>query len=172
MRVCGVPKSGHGTHFSHRAGNRGTLASFVSARYLFNKPFAELIDLSSYSLVFVAFLAAPWLMSKRGHVQIDLVIMRVSPKAQKYWNAMVNFAMVIIALILAYVAMLLTWSYLINHRVMQDVLDTPQWILLIPIPVGAFFLALQSLLNGIEDWKCARSMCPAKVEDPLDGAGL
>jgi len=142
------------------------------SRYTVNKPFAELIDLSSYALVWVAFLGAPWLMSRRGHVQIDLFISRVSPKAQRYWNAAANFAMVVIAMVMAYVGMVITVDYLINDRVMQDVMETPQWILLLPIPVGAFFLAVQSLLNGIDDWKCARALCRAKTQDPVDGAGL
>lgn len=142
------------------------------SRYTVNKPFAELIDLSSYALVLVAFLGAPWLMGKRGHVQIDLFISRVSPKAQKYWNAGANFAMVVIALVLAYVGMSITINYLINGRVMQDVMETPQWILLLPIPVGSFFLALQSLLNGIDDFKCARSYCRARPQDPEDLGGL
>lgn len=142
------------------------------SRYLFNKPFAELIDLAGYSLVFIVFLGAPWLMSKRGHVRIDMFVEMVSPKAQKYWNAATNFAVVIIALVIAYIGFRLTSNYLINDRVMQDVMDTPQWILLLPIPLGSFFLALQSLLNGIEDLKCARSACPAEPEQPLAKAGL
>ena len=142
------------------------------SRYLFNKPFAGLIDLSGYSLVFIVFLGAPWLMSKRGHVRVDLFMDMVSPRAQKYWDAGTSFAVVIIALVMAYVGFLLTSSYLVNGRVMQDVLDTPQWILLLPIPVGAFFLALQALLNGLEDLKCAKNMCPIEPAETPDGASL
>ena len=142
------------------------------SRYLFNKPFAELIDLSGYSLIFIVFLGAPWLMSKRGHVRIDLFLDKASPKAQHYWNAVTNFAVVFIALVICYIGALLTINYLIKGRVMQDVMDTPQWILLLPIPVGSFFLALQALLNGLEDLKCAKDFCPAKTEEPLEGAGL
>jgi len=128
------------------------------SRYLFNKPFASLIDLSSYALVWVAFLAAPWLMGNRGHVHIDLFMSRTSAKAQRYWMVVVDFAMVVIALVIAYVGMLLTVDYFLNDRVMQDWMQTPQWILLLPIPLGAFFLALRSLLNGLEDLKQARSV--------------
>ncbi len=121
------------------------------SRFLFHKPFAELVDFSSYALVWVAFLAAPWLMLQRGHVVIDLIITRVSETAQHRWRAIAHFAMVIIALVVAYVGGLLTVDYLIHHRVMQDVTQTPQWILLLPIPLGSFFLALASLMNGLED---------------------
>ena len=138
------------------------------SRYLFNKPFGELIDLSSYALVFVSFLGAPWLMARRGHVQIDLFMTRVAPRTQKRWSAGVHFAMIVIALVMAYVGMSITINYLINHRVMQDVMETPQWILLLPIPVGAFFLALQSLLNGIQDLKDAKTASRTKGEETPD----
>jgi len=126
------------------------------SRFLFHKPFAQLVDFSSYALVWVAFLAAPWLMLQRGHVVIDLIITRVSETAQHRWRAIAHFAMIIVALVVAYVGGLLTVDYLINGRVMQDVTETPQWILLLPIPLGSFFLALASLTNGLEDLKLSR----------------
>ncbi|MDR3332293.1 MAG: TRAP transporter small permease, partial [Synergistaceae bacterium] len=44
------------------------------SRYLLNKPFAFLIDYSSYSLLFIAFLGAPWLLQQNGHVSIDMLV--------------------------------------------------------------------------------------------------
>lgn len=121
------------------------------SRYLFNKPFAPLIDLSSYALVWVAFLGAPWLMGQRRHIRIDMIADRVSPRAAQRWSVVIDFVVVVITWVIAYIGGLLTVDFLIKGRVMQDVLATPQWILLIPIPVGAFFWGLQSLLNGLED---------------------
>ncbi len=139
------------------------------SRFLFHRPFAELVDFSSYALVWVAFLAAPWLMLHRGHVVIDLIITRVSEKAQHRWRAIAHFAMVIIALVVAYVGGLLTVDYLIHGRVMQDVTQTPQWILLLPIPVGSFFLALASLMNGLEDLKRSGHASSPKSAERAEG---
>jgi C4-dicarboxylate transporter DctQ subunit len=138
-------------------------------RYLFNEPFSNLIDYSSYALIFVAFLGSPWLMGKRGHVNIDLFINMLSPKAQKYWNAVIHFLMVIIAAVVAYVGTALTSNYFITGRVMQDYMSTPQWIVLFPIPLGCLFLALQSLLNGIQDIKEAKSMSGNTTENNAAG---
>lgn len=139
------------------------------SRFFFNKPFAELVDLSSYALVWVAFFGAPWLMLERGHVVIDLLISRVGARSQDLWRALANFAMVLISLVVAYVGGLLTVDYLINGRIMQDVMETPQWILLLPIPVGSFFLALASLVNGIEDLKRARRGSGSGAKEHLKG---
>lgn len=131
------------------------------SRYAFREPFAFLIDLSGYALVFVAFLSAPWLLSVRGHVQVDLLINRVRPKAQAYWNAIVHVWMALVALAITYPALLLTWEYLVKHRVMQDTLDTPQWILLLPIPLGSFFVVVQAVLNAVDDIRTWRARAAA-----------
>ncbi len=140
------------------------------SRYLANKPFAWIIDFSGYALVFVAFLAAPWLMARRGHVNIDLLIVRFSPKVQKYWMAVVSFVMIPVACIIAYIGALLAYRYLIDHVVMTDVIHTPQWVLLLPIPLGSFFLALRSFVNGMEDLKEARKLRADTSGSSQDGA--
>lgn len=140
------------------------------SRYIANKPFAELIDLSAYSLIWVAFLGAPWLMRQRRHVVIDLFITRTKPRVQSRWKAGAHFAMVVIALVLAYVSLRLTIDYIATGRVMTDYMRTPQWIVLLPIPVGSFFLALASALNGIEDVKQSRCLVPSRpADDHTDG---
>jgi len=145
-----------------------TFATF--SRYLANKPFAAIIDLSGYALVFVAFLAAPWLMARRGHVSIDLLIEKFSPKVQKYWTAVVSFVMIPVAAIIAYIGALLTYDYLLTDVIMADMMDTPQWILLFPIPLGSFFLALRSLINGVEDIKEARKLSADANGSSQEGA--
>jgi len=141
------------------------------SRYLFNRPFAPLIDLSSYALVWVAFLGAPWLMGQRRHIRIDLIADRVSPRARQRWGIVIDYVVVGITWVIAIVGGLLTVDYLIKGRVIQDVLATPRWILLLPIPVGSFFWGLQSLLNGIEDFKKLKEAGAASPESRLRCCG-
>ena len=109
-------------------------------------------------------------MGRRGHVNIDLLIVRFSPKVQKYWTAVVSFVMIPVAAIIGYIGAILTYDYLLTDVIMADMIDTPQWILLFPIPVGSLFLALRSLLNGIEDIKEARKLCADANGSSQDGA--
>lgn len=134
------------------------------SRYLFNEPFAPLIDLSSYALVWVAFLGAPWLMGQRRHISIDLIADRVSPRVRQRWGIVIDFVVVAVTWVIAVIGGMLTVDYLVKDRVMQDVLSTPQWILLLPIPVGAFFWGLQSLLNGMEDLRLLKATPPSLNE--------
>jgi len=119
------------------------------SRYLLHEPLAFLIDLSGYGLIFVAFLAAPWLMSIGGHVEVDFLVSRVSPRAERYWRAVIDFVTAVVALAIMYPSVQLTTDFFSKGRVMQDSIKTPQWILILPIAVGCLFVAIQAVLNGI-----------------------
>lgn len=139
------------------------------SRYLFNRPFAPLIDLSSYALVWVAFLGAPWLMGQRRHIRIELIAERVSPKARERWTVAIDLVVVVITWVIAYVGGLLAVDFLIKGRVMQDVLATPQWVLLLPIPLGAFFWGMQSVANAMEDLVALKALSGPSLGDEASG---
>lgn len=117
------------------------------SRYLFNKPFSFLIDYSSYSLLFIAFLGAPWLLQKRGHVAIDMVVKALPPKIRPFWCAAIDLTIAFIFGVICYIGATLTYTNIINQVVIADFLSTPKWILMAPIPVSAFFLMVQAIRN-------------------------
>ncbi len=121
------------------------------SRYLFNKPYAFLIDYSSYSLLYIAFLGSPWLLQKRGHVAIDMLVNALPPGVRPFWCAAVNLITAFISVVICWIGLSLTYTNIINRVVVDDFLSTPKWILMAPIPVSAFFLAVQSIRNMIED---------------------
>lgn len=124
------------------------------SRALFNEPFAFLIDYASYSLLYIAFLGAPWLLSKRGHINIDMVINALRPKARKIWQAVLDLALAAIAVVLCIIGFQLTKSNFLNGVTIADFLNTPQWLLLVCIPVGSFFTAVEAIrlcIRGLMD---------------------
>lgn len=131
------------------------------SRALFNEPFAFLIDYASYALLYIAFLGAPWLLSKRGHINIDMVINALSPKAKKIWQAALDLVLAIVCIVLCVIGFQLTKSNFVNRVIISDFLNTPQWILLISVPLGSFFTAVEAIRL------CIRGL----VEKPTDKAG-
>lgn len=131
------------------------------SRALFNEPFAFLIDYASYALLYIAFLGAPWLLSKRGHINIDMVINALPPKAKKIWQAVLDLVLAIVCIILCVIGFQLTKSNFANHVIISDFLNTPQWILLVSVPVGSFFTAIEAIRL------CIRGL----LEKPADAAG-
>lgn len=129
------------------------------SRALFNEPFAFLIDYASYALLYIAFLGAPWLLSKRGHINIDMVINALSPKARRIWQAVLDLVLAAVAVVLMVIGFQLTKSNFVNGIIISDFLNTPQWILLVCIPVGSFFTAVEAIRL------CVRGLLTKPVEE-------
>ena len=132
------------------------------SRYLFNKPYAFLTDYSTYSLLFIAFLGAPWLMQQRGHTNIDLVPNALSVHKRHKWMACIEILVAVICVIVTYVGILVTQDAIRNGTRLTDTFGTPKWILLIAIPIGCFFTALQSIRCAVEDFKSKEGLEEAK----------
>ena len=114
-------------------------------RKLFNMPFAFLIDYASYSLLYIAFLGAPWLLGKRGHINIDLFTNMMKPKFQRYWQVGLDIVLAFTCIVIAVVSFIITRTNIINGVIISDFLSTPQWILMICVPVGSFFTAVEAI---------------------------
>lgn len=118
-------------------------------RKLFNEPLAFLIDYASYSLLYIAFLGAPWLLSKRGHINIDLVTNAMKPKFRHYWQVGLDFVLAFTCIVIAVVSFIITKTNFVNGVVISDFLNTPQWVLMVSVPVGSFFTAVEAIRLAI-----------------------
>lgn len=122
------------------------------SRYLFNKPFAFLTDYATYSLLFIAFLGAPWLMQQRGHTCIDMIPNALPPRTRHIWNGVVELVMAAVVFVVAYVGFLVTQTAFASGTSLTDTFGTPKWILLCTIPIGSFFLGIQCIRCAVEDF--------------------
>ncbi len=118
-------------------------------RALFNEPFAFLIDYATYALLYIAFLGAPWLLSKRGHINIDMFINKASPNVRRVWQIILDLVLAFVCAVLFVIGFQLTRTNFLNHVTISDFLNTPQWILLISVPVGSFFTAVEAIRLAI-----------------------
>ncbi|MDR1246214.1 MAG: TRAP transporter small permease [Clostridiales Family XIII bacterium] len=122
------------------------------SRYMFNKPFAFLIDYSAYSLLYITFLSAPWLYKNKGHVNIELITDYFPAKFKRNWYGVLDIVVIIIAVVMFTVSFNLTKSNIINNIRVADFLDTPKWLLIVPIPVSMVVLAFQAFLNMLKNF--------------------
>ena len=120
-------------------------------RYLFNRPFAFITEYTTYSLVYISFLGAPWLLQLRKHVGIDLVVEALPPHIRRWWSAAISLTIMFVAVVICYYSAVLTTNFYLGGIAASDFLRTPRWLLLVSIPVGCFFLMIQALRNAIED---------------------
>ena len=121
----------------------------TATRKLFNMPFAFLIDYASYSLLYIAFLGAPWLLGKRGHINIDLITNMMKPKLQRYWQVGLDLVLAFTCIVVTVISFIITKTNFVNGVVISDFLSTPQWILMICVPLGCFFTAVEAIRLAI-----------------------
>ena len=127
-------------------------------RYIFNEPFAFLIDYAAYSLLYISFLGTPWLYQKRGHVAVDMVVVALPPKVKQIWAGVLDLVVLVIAIVLCIIGFKLTKTNFMNQIALPDFMGTPKWVLLAPIPLSMFFLAIQAVRNAYESFTTKPSM--------------
>ncbi len=123
------------------------VASNVFMRHAFDNSIWWVNGLVQYFLGFIPFLAAAWVLQKERHVKMDLVLSRLSQRAQD-WATMVT------SLLCVLVCLLITWQgvvvvldyYQIDYvRDFGISLQLPIYILDGIVPVGFSLLAIQFL---------------------------
>ncbi|NLY71738.1 MAG: TRAP transporter small permease [Clostridiales bacterium] len=128
------------------------------SRYLVNKPYAFLIDYSAYALVYITFFGAPWLYSKRGHVRLDLLLNALPERIKPAWVAATDIVVCLVCILAFVVSFDVTMTSYKTGVIVSDYLSTPKWILLFPIPIATFFLAIQAIRNAAKELRMKASV--------------
>lgn len=126
----------------------------VLMRYALNMTYVGLFEISEYSLLWMTFLGAPWIMRKDGHVRVDLVLVFLGQKQRERLNLIASVLSAIILLILTIVTARLTFNdWLTGFELSSGILEPPKWPLEIIIPVGFALLTVQLLRMSHDYWK-------------------
>ena len=120
------------------------------SRAFFGRPFAFLNEYSAFSLVYLAFLGAPWVMQLKRHVGVDIIPQALPPHVRRWWSVGLDLLVMVVAAVIFYTSAYLTIDFYVEGILSADMLRTPRWITLAAIPVGCFFLAIQALRNAVE----------------------
>ena len=106
-------------------------------------PTIWIVEVASYCLLFITFLAAAWLLREEGHVSLEIVFDRLGPRAQTFFNIITSILGTIICLIITWYGLKVTWEHFRQGIFVAHELRTPMFIILAAIPVGSFLLFIQ-----------------------------
>jgi TRAP-type C4-dicarboxylate transport system permease small subunit len=117
----------------------------VMGRSFFNKPIPGTFELSEYMLAVIVLLGAAYTQQVKGHVGVDFLTSRYSPRAQAVLQAVTTLAGLLIITILVW------QGYLegIHEKAVSDQLRVPQWPFKLLVAVGGLLLWLELLLDFI-----------------------
>jgi C4-dicarboxylate transporter DctQ subunit len=115
----------------------------IVMRYFFNKPQVWSVEVCEYILFILAFLGAPWLLKKGGHVSVDVVTERLSRRTQDYLGIFACGVGVLISAVIAWFSIVAAWDCYVNGIVVTKTLTIGKHYFLLFITVGYFFLLLE-----------------------------
>jgi len=118
----------------------------IVMRYFLQSSQGWVIELSSYSMLFICFLGAAWLLREDKHVRLDILIRRLSPKKQAYVYTVTSILGAIIFLILVWYGGKQTVDmYIRQVHIDMSYLEPLKAPILVVIPIGSFLLFIQFL---------------------------
>jgi len=121
----------------------------VLMRYLWNRPVAWIVEVSSYLMLYITFLGAAWLLRRDGHVAIDLFTNHLSSKQMALFKSATSVAGALVGFILTWKGTLVTLDNFTRGVVTMGILNTPQFLLIAIIPIGGFLLMIEFILRII-----------------------
>lgn len=119
----------------------------VIARYVLNKPTLYSVELSEYLLLFVAFMAAGWVMQNERHVRMHSVINLMPVKVRHVLDICTSCIVLIFCLILVWEGAEASVMAFAGGYHSSSLLNVPLWIPYAIIPIGALILSLQIVVR-------------------------
>ncbi len=133
-----------------------TIVADVTSRKLAGQSIPWVVQFSEYSLCYLTFLGAAWLLKREGHVKIDIVVSRLNPRNQALLNLVTSIVGAIVLLVVAGYGVITTWD--LFQRGVYDplIIRVPKGPLVAVIPLGGFLLFIQFLRKAyghLREWR-------------------
>ena len=99
-----------------------------------------------YALLYIAMLAAPWLVRQKGHVAIEALV-SILPRAIREGLAkIVYFACAVVSMYFAYLSVELFIEAWISGNLDVRGIDMPYWTQFLPMPFGYALVSLEFVM--------------------------
>ena len=108
----------------------------VIARNLGLQPPASTVALTEYALLYFTMAAAPYLVRVRGHIVVEVLYRRLGATARRWLDRAVLSLCVMICVVMSALATMLAVEAFTRGEIDVRSLDTPRWLLFVPLVVG------------------------------------
>lgn len=122
----------------------------IAARYFLERSIGWTVEIVGYSLLYIGFLSFAWLLKKQGHVKMDLVLNRLSPKNQALFNIVTSFLGAITFMVITWYSAKMTWSLFQRGISITSMLEPPKGAITIIIPIGSLLLFIEFLRGALK----------------------
>lgn len=127
-----------------------SISAEVVMRRIFGRPLMWVTDLSEYSLLYITFLGAAWVLKSDGHVRLDLIVSYFKPNMRAAIARWTSILGAIICFVVTWQSGKVTWWAIRTGIEVMKAIQIPKWIPLIVIPIGSFLLAIEFLKKAFK----------------------
>ncbi|WP_158591736.1 TRAP transporter small permease [Oceanobacillus halophilus] len=138
----------------------------VFSREVLNAPVIWTNDFAGYLMVYSVFLAAPWILKHDGHVKVDLILGILKGKVLKFMNCVIFAVSAIASFIFFWYSLKVTLSSYSRGVVLLDNIPWPEYLLLLPLAIGTFFLTIRFLLLLIKELLTFKTTANIDIDVP------
>ncbi len=128
----------------------------VITRYFFNNPTVWATDLSEYMLLYGTFLAGPWLVREDGHITIDLLLTRLTPRQRHVLGAVSALIGAAVMAVLCWQGLEATLDAFTRGQMIAKTWRVPRAAVWAVIPFGSFFLVVEFIRAAVRSVHASR----------------
>jgi TRAP-type C4-dicarboxylate transport system permease small subunit len=121
----------------------------VASRYFFGAPITWVYEVTEYILLMVPCLAMAWLARHNGHVVIDALTSRLPEAARERVAAITQLVVAAVCAFVAWWGAVVTFGSFRAGALIENVLQTPQWLIYVCIPLGFGLAAIEFARKGV-----------------------
>lgn len=115
----------------------------ILVRFFAESPMPWVMEVSTYALLYITFLGAPWLLKHNGHVGVDLIVGRLTKGKQAAMELFTSSIGLIVCVVVFWFGLMATLDALSRNIMIINMLAIPRYQLLAVIPLGGFFMVVE-----------------------------
>lgn len=127
------------------------LIAEIVFRYVAGAPKVWTSELTQLLFGIYAVLSGGYIMAHGGHVNVDILHSRLSPRTRAILDIFTSFLFLAFVGALLYFGSALAWESMSFWEHSQSAWDPPIWPVKLAIPIGAALLLLQGLVKLLQD---------------------
>jgi C4-dicarboxylate transporter DctQ subunit len=125
----------------------------IVMRYFFKHPLTWVVEFTEYIMLYSTFLGAAWLLKEEGHVNVNLVTNKLSPKTQVILSFVTSILGIAACAVIGWYGTKSTLSqYAEGIRTFTAMLLL-KWPFVMIIPIGSFLLCFQFMRRAYGYWE-------------------
>ncbi len=125
----------------------------VVLRYGFNRPTIWVHETSEHLFAISFLLGGAYTLSKGGHVRVDVLYVRMSPRKRAALDIYTSVFFFIFTGLLLYLGMGMAWESVAMLERSQTPWGPYIFHVILMVPVAAFLMLLQGIAQLIRDWR-------------------